>query len=223
MPLIGRLIAIAVVLAATVYLVNQVRKPSRGLGRGALLRMNHSHSALTDWGLAHVQVEKGFSVLDVGCGGGRTVQKLAAVTSEGLVAGVDFAGGSVDMSRELNAEAIRAGRVEIHEASVSKLPFTDAVFDLVTAVETHYYWPDLDADAREILRVLKPGGVFIAIAEAYKGSRYDWAMRPAMALLRAKMLSVTEHRDWLAGAGFTDVQVHEDRGHGWLCVMGRRA
>ena len=223
MPWIGRWIGIAVVLAATVYLTNQVRKPSRGLGRGALLRMNHSHSALTDWGLAHVQVEKGFSVLDVGCGGGRTVQKLAAAASTGRVVGVDFAAGSVDVSREVNAEAIRAGGVEIHEASVSKLPFPDDAFDLVTAIETHYYWPDLDADAREILRVLKPGGVFIAIAEAYKGSRYDWAMRPAMMLLRAKMMSVAEHRDWLANAGFTDVNVHEDRGHGWLCVTGRRA
>src|SRR5262245_30095270 len=223
MPLLGRLIGIAAVLAAALYLANQVRKPSRGLGRGALLRMNHSHSALTDWGLAHVQVERTSSILDVGCGGGRTVQKLAAIATGGRVVGVDFAGGSVDMSRELNAAAIAAGRVEIHQASVSKLPLPDAACDLVTAIETHYYWPDLAADAREILRVLKPGGVFVAIAEAYKGSRYDWVMRPAMMLLRAKMLSVDEHRDWLVTAGFADVHVFEDRAHGWLCVVGKRA
>src|SRR5262249_60113352 len=113
----------------------------------------------------------------------------------GRVTGVDIAAGSVEVSRELNADAIRAGRVEIREAAVSKLPFPDGAFDLVTAVETHYYWPDLAGDAREIRRVLKPGGVFVAIAEAYKGSRYDWIMRPAMLLLRAKMLSVAEHRD----------------------------
>ena len=217
-----KVIASTIVAAGTVYLAQQVRKPSRALGRPSLLRMNLSHSPLTDWGLTHVQVEKGSAILDVGCGGGRTVQKLAAAGA-GRVAGVDFAAGSVEVSREVNADAIQAGLVEIHEASVSKLPFEDATFDLVTAIETHYYWPDLAADAREILRVMKPGGVFIAIAEAYKGSRYDLVMRPAMALLRAKMLSVDEHRAWLANAGFADVQVHEDRGHGWLCVTGRKA
>jgi len=221
MPL-WKWIAMPVVFAASVYIANQVRKPSRGLGRGALARMNLSHSRLTDWGLEHVRVEKRFTILDVGCGGGRTIQKLAAVATEGRVVGVDYADGSVEVSRELNADTLRAGRVEIQQASVSKLPFADATFDLVTAVETHYYWPDLDHDAREILRVLKPGGTFIAIAEAYKGSRYDLWMRPAMLLLRAKMLSVEEHRAWLATAGFSDVQVHEERGRGWLCVSGKR-
>ena len=41
--------------------------------------MNLSHSNVTDWGLAHVLVEKDFVILDVGCGGGRTIQKLAAI------------------------------------------------------------------------------------------------------------------------------------------------
>ena len=222
MPL-WKWIAIAVGVAVTAIAANQVRKPSRGLGRGVLLRMNMSHSELTDWGLEHVQVAKRSTILDVGCGGGRTIQKLAAVATEGHVVGVDYAAGSVEVSRELNADTIRAGRVEVQQASVSKLPFPDATFDLVTAIETHYYWPDLDRDVREVLRVMKSGGVFIAIAEAYKGGRYDLVMRPAMALLRAKMLSVDEHRAWLANAGFADVQVHEDRGRGWLCVTGRKA
>lgn len=43
------------------------------------------------------------------------------------------------------------------------------MFDLATAVETHYYWPDLNADMQEVLRVLKPVGTLIIIAEAYKG------------------------------------------------------
>src|SRR5262249_9037000 len=192
---IGKLIWSTLVAAATVYLANQVRRPSRVLGRPSLLRMNVSHSALTDWGLTHVRVEKSLAILDVGCGGGRTGQKLAAAAPLGRVTGVDIAAGSVEVSRGRNAGAIPAGRGAIREAAAPELPFPDGAFDLVTAVETHYYWPDLAGDAREIRRVLKPGGVFVAIAEAYKGSRYDWIMRPAMLLLRAKMLSVAEHRD----------------------------
>jgi SAM-dependent methyltransferase len=51
---------------------------------------------------------------------------------------------------------------------LSRLPFADGNFELVTAVETQYYWPDLVADMREILRVLKPAGTLIVMAESYK-------------------------------------------------------
>src|SRR5579872_3519040 len=124
---------------ATVFLIREVRKPSRWIGRFFLWMMNLSHSSLTDWGLRHTKVEKDFQILDVGCGGGRTIQKLAAMASEGKVYGVDYAKGSVAASRAKNASSIQAGRVGIVRASVSQLPLADATFDLVTAVETQYY------------------------------------------------------------------------------------
>jgi SAM-dependent methyltransferase len=209
-------------VVAVPYVLNQVRRPTKWVGRFFLWTMNMSHSGLTEWGLQHVHIGKNFSILDVGCGGGRTVQKLAAVATEGRVSGIDYSVGSVDAARATNAQLIRAGRVEIRQASVSQLPFPDATFDLVTAVETHYYWPDLASDLQEILRVVKPGGASIVIAETYKGGRHDLLQRPAMRLLRAAFLSADEHREWFASAGFTDVQVLEERSHGWICVIGRR-
>jgi SAM-dependent methyltransferase len=65
---------------------------------------------------------------------------------------------------------IAQGCVFIAQASVSKLPFKDGKFDVDTAVETQYYWPDLKNDKGEILRVLKPGGRLMIVAESYKGS-----------------------------------------------------
>jgi SAM-dependent methyltransferase len=62
---------------------------------------------------------------------------------------------------------------------VSRLPFPGDKFDLVTAVETQYYWPDLVKDMQEVLRVLKPGGTLIVIAESYKQGRYDRLQRPS--------------------------------------------
>jgi SAM-dependent methyltransferase len=204
------------------YMVNQVRKPTRWVGRFFLWRMNQSHDGLTDWGLEHVALGNAVSILDVGCGGGRTIQKLAAAVPGGRVHGVDYSIGSVEMSRSLNAGLVASGRVDVLQASVSKLPFADGSFDLVTAVETHYYWPDLAADAREVWRVMKPGGAFLVVAEAYKG-RYGFLFQLAMLPLRAKLMSADEHRAWLESAGFVDVQVSEARGRGWICVTGRRA
>jgi SAM-dependent methyltransferase len=98
------------------------------------------------------------------------------------------------------------------------------MFDLVTAVETHFWWPDLPAGVREIFRVLKAGGTLIIIAEVYKGASTmvsrlaeKYASRTGM-----KLLSVEEHRELLANAGFADVQVIEQHAKGWICGIGRR-
>ena len=128
--------------------VSQCQKPTGWLGRFVLWRMNASHSKLTDWGLAHISVETHDTVLDVGCGGGKTISKLAGAASQGKVYGVDFSAESVTASKRTNAQAIGLGRVEIVHGSVSQLPFLDEMFDLVTAVETHIWWPDLPADIR---------------------------------------------------------------------------
>jgi ubiquinone/menaquinone biosynthesis C-methylase UbiE len=54
---------------------------------------------------AHTDRED-FTILDVGCGGGRTIQKLAAAT-QGMVYGVDYANGSVAAPRAKNAQLTR--------------------------------------------------------------------------------------------------------------------
>jgi ubiquinone/menaquinone biosynthesis C-methylase UbiE len=206
-------------------LLKQCSKPSGWLGRINLWSMNRRHSQVTEWGLTHVAIQKRDTILDVGCGGGRTVARLAALATEGKTYGVDYSETSVAASRRANREGIAAGRVEILPGSVSRLPFPDQIFDLVTAVETHYYWPDLITDMQEVLRVLKPGGTLIIIAEAYKGGKYDQLLRRLEKLrgvINYAHLSVSEHHDLFSKAGYSDVQVFEEYEKGWICATGKR-
>lgn len=219
---ISHILTYLVLLAGVPYLLYQARKPSRWIGRFFLWSMNFSHSDLTDWGLTHVSIEKDFKILDVGCGGGRTIQKLSATATEGLICGVDYAKGSVAASRAKNACLINAGRVAIQRASVSQLPYIDNTFDLVTAVETQYYWPDLVEDMREILRVLKPGGTLAVIVESYKGSKNEILHAPVMSLLRSTRLSIYEQTELFTTAGYTRVQVSEEHKKSWLCATGEK-
>jgi len=186
--------------------------------------MNSSHSKLTDWGLEHIPLENHRTILDVGCGGGRTVSKLASIAAQAKVYGLDYSDESVAATKRTNAEWIGLGRVEVQHGSVSQLPFPDGMFDLVTAVETHFWWPDLPGDMREVFRVLKPGGTLILIAEVYKGANTTvsrlaekYASQTGM-----KLLSADEHRELFASAGFLNVQVIEERGKGWICGIGQR-
>ena len=186
--------------------------------------MNASHSALTDWGLGHIAVRDNDMILDVGCGGGRTVSKLAAIATQGKVYGVDYSGESVTATKKTNARSIDLGSVEVRFGSVSQLPFPDGMFDLVSAVETHFWWPDLTGDMREVFRVTKPGGTLIVIAEVYRGAitrvsklAEKFASRTGMVLL-----SVDEHHELLARAGYSEVQIIENRSKGWISVFGRK-
>jgi ubiquinone/menaquinone biosynthesis C-methylase UbiE len=184
--------------------------------------MNLGHATLADWGLQQVTVPKSATILDVGCGGGSTVRRLAALASEGKVIGLDYSSASVVVSRDTNAKEIEAGRVQIERGSVAALPFPDRTFDIVTAVETHYYWPDLPANVREILRVLKPGGTFVLIAETYRGGPFRLLYGVAMPLLRAAFLSDAQHRDLLTQAGFAEVATMHRSGRNWICATGFR-
>jgi ubiquinone/menaquinone biosynthesis C-methylase UbiE len=184
--------------------------------------MNKSHHTMTAWGLGKVTIENQYHILDVGCGGGRTIEKLAAIAGTGVIHGIDYAEGSVAVAREHNASLIEAGRVLIQKASVSQLPFPDNTFDLVTAIETQYYWPDLKGDMREILRVLKPAGRLVVIAEMYKGGKYDRLKWPVMWLLRSSHLSVSDHRELFSSTGYGDAKIFEETNRGWICATATK-
>src|SRR5947209_13195935 len=76
-----RVLACLVLILATAALawnmMLQCRKPTGWLGRCIVRIMNRSHADLISWGLGHIQVNRGDAVLDVGCGGGLNVQRLA--------------------------------------------------------------------------------------------------------------------------------------------------
>ena len=100
--------------------VSQCQRPTGWLGRFLLWRMNARHSGVTDWGLAHISIGRHYTILDVGCGGGRTLSKLAGAT-EGKVYGIDYSEESVAASKRTNARWIDMGRVEVrHDWGVER-------------------------------------------------------------------------------------------------------
>ncbi|MBN2336114.1 class I SAM-dependent methyltransferase [Candidatus Bathyarchaeota archaeon] len=200
--------------------MKQCRKPTGFLGKILAWEMNLGHSKLTDWGLKQVTIGKDDVILDVGCGGGGTVSKLAGKAQDGKVYGVDFSMESVEVARRTNKRLIQRGRVEIHHASVSSLPFPGNLFDLVTAFETHYFWPDIVDDMREVKRVLKPGGRLLIVGEAYRGGKNDEQNRRLMELGEMTYHSLDELTGFYSDADYVEVQVFDDMDTGWVCGVG---
>jgi ubiquinone/menaquinone biosynthesis C-methylase UbiE len=202
--------------------LKNARKPTGRFGRLLIRAMNISHYRLTDWGLSHLSIGKQDTILDLGCGGGGTIHKLAKIATNGKVYGIDFSDESVMVSRMTNKQFIQMGRVEIQQSSVSCLPFSDSMFDLVTAVNTHYFWPDLVTDMQEVLRVLKPGGTLTIISSVYDGGKYDKRNQKYAALMKISFPSVNELRELFMRADYLEVQMFEKYNRSWICGIGRK-
>lgn len=133
--------------------------PKGKLGKMQLKSMNKEHTPVSLWGLKHIDIKKTDVILDIGCGGGMNVNRMAQKAKK--VYGVDYSSESVNLSREINHDLIKRGVVEIHEENVLNLPYHDNSFDIVTAFETVYFWPEIENSFGEVKRVLKPDGIFL--------------------------------------------------------------
>jgi ubiquinone/menaquinone biosynthesis C-methylase UbiE len=117
---------------------------------------DHSKGESLDRMLARVAPRPEWRVLDIATGGGHTALAFAPRVREVV---------ATDITREMLDAAERFVRgkgvtnVRFAEADACALPFDAAEFDLVTCRVAPHHFPDPAKFAREMARVLKPGGV----------------------------------------------------------------
>lgn len=203
--------------------MDQYKCPTGVQGRIVAVSMNQRHSELTSWGLKKVKINPNFVILDVGCGGGKTVSKLAELAFKGKVFGVDHSRNMVEFSREVNKELIAKGRVAIVEDSVEKMSFPDDSFDLVTAVETYYFWSSLLDAFREIKRVLKSKGNLLLINEMIKDGIYDLENMEIITKTQVCLVPLKKIRKVLESIGFVNIEIFIKSGSPWNAVLAQKS
>lgn len=136
------------------------------LGGIVMARMNLK---IYQWAIELLEVEPSDRILEIGFGPGVGIQLLASAVSSGRVAGVDASEEMLEQASVRNANSLGTGRGDLQQASVESLPFKDASFDKVLAVNSMRVWPDAIAELQEIRRVLKPGGRVVLGFTRYSG------------------------------------------------------
>lgn len=150
------------------YLIQQCKNPSGIIGSRMTAIWNKTFSSMTMWGLQGIQFSIEDSILDVGCGGGATVNRLSKVSSNGKVYGIDISAVAVKNAKKKNQYLIQRNKVEIIQAPVENLPFCENMFDKVFVIQTHMYWSDVEHGLQELVRILKPKGCCCIICEKDK-------------------------------------------------------
>ncbi|TCL58954.1 methyltransferase family protein [Kineothrix alysoides] len=186
------------------YLIRQCKDPSGIVGSKMTAIWNNTFRNMTHWGIQKIQFSSNDYILDIGCGGGATVNEFAEFISEnGKVYGIDISTVAVRNSQKKNRIHIQRNKVEILQSSVEKLPFSADMFDKIFAVQTHIYWRNIEQGLSEILRILKPNGDFYIICEkdkiAYHLQNYENSFKMVELLKQTGFSAVdyNENRNWI--------------------------
>jgi SAM-dependent methyltransferase len=135
-------------------------------------------------------------VLELGCGSGRLLFRLAARARRGRVVGIDPSELMVRHARHRNRSWIEAGRAAVEQGWSGDLSrFPAAGFDRVLGVHVVCFWEEPGRDLAEVRRVLRPGGrLLLGFRPATAGEA-----GPGDAPTR---LPAGRVEGWLRGAGF---------------------
>ncbi|MGO9635197.1 MAG: methyltransferase domain-containing protein [Steroidobacteraceae bacterium] len=166
---------------------------------------------------------EGCEVLDIGCGLGVIDELLVRQYRARSVVGIDIDPALLnDMQRRIERAGL-ASRIRGQKVDVGPLPFPAASFDVVFSKDSMVQIPDKPAIYAEVLRVLRPGGRFIASdwlrggTGAYSPEMIEFFRLEGIAY---NMVSLDESAAALRAAGFVDVEIR-DR-HDWYLALARR-
>lgn len=138
-------------------------------------------------------LQTGQSVLEVGCGNGVFLPRLAeAVGPTGRVVGIDHAQAFVDEARAKVAGLGLNGSVAVELGDVYHLPFDDGSFDAAHCERVLMHLENPTEALREMARVVRPGGVIVAVEPDWGGFRIDHPDREAFDLVYTAALTMRQ-------------------------------
>lgn len=191
------------------------QNPTGFWGEIILWIMNRGHSSLSLWGMSHIKWSPKWNVLDIGCGGGANIAMMLQYCPQGTVYGIDISQTSVTFAQKRNKDALHK-HCFIEQGTVNKLPYTDKMFDTVTAFEAVYFWNNLHQAFSEVSRILKENGYFLICCEMNDPSQGKWSKH----INGMTIYSGDKLKSILLEFDFTDIVLYKQKKA--LCIVAKK-
>lgn len=165
-------------------------------------RMEKGHRPVGEQAIERMRVPSDARVLDVGCGSGWATRLLAGYATVGRVTGIDISDEMIRLARETSRSF---PNVHFEIATAEQLPFNDDEFTHAFSMESLYYYRNIPGALKEINRILKPGGLFVAVVDLYweNEATHQWIDTLNVPV---ELLGVADYRSLFIDAGFTNVR-----------------
>ena len=164
--------------------------------------MERGHRPVGEQAIERMRVPTDARVLDVGCGSGWASRLLAGFAINGRVTGIDISDEMIRLARESSRSFPQC---DFEIASAEQLPFKDNEFTHAFSMESLYYYRDIPKALKEIHRVLKPGGVFVAVVDLYweNEATHQWIDTLNVPV---ELLSTDDYHSLFIDAGFINIR-----------------
>ena len=199
----------------------QARKPTGLIGRYLMTKIfNEGNTDLNSFVMDMLELESSDRVLEIGFGTGKLINQLAAITTEGVVEGIDFSEVMLKQASRVNKHHISHGKVRLQRGECKTLPFENDSFNKLCSINTLYFWKDPDKYFLEMFRVIRPGGI---IAIGFRDDKQMSNLNLSRDIFTT--YSQIEVVSLLSNAGFSDARVAEKKGKPFLsyCALAARA
>lgn len=181
------------------YIDSQFGNPRGVFGKIIFFFMNKINKNMYQAVVSRISNEK--NILDIGYGNGYLIEKMYKKSGARIV-GIDISNDMKTVATRRNQSGVDKGDIELLIGDCCNLQFENKSFDIVTTINTIYFWKDTVQGLREILRVLNDGGLFYNVVY----SKEYFAKTPYTKEMY-KVFDKSEYIEFGKKAGFSSVSV----------------
>ena len=142
------------------YLLKQSKQPTGLVGIWMMKIWNQVYFPMVEWAISQLEQQNIKNILDVGIGNGQSTLYLKQYFPNSKVIGIDISKTAITQAKKMEH-----CRFEFELKDVGQTTYSAESFDLITAFQTHFHWPDLSRAFSELRRILRRDGLILLACE----------------------------------------------------------
>lgn len=187
----------------TEHIGSQFGNPRGIIGKICCIIMNVINRRMYKSVIRCLDKNKDVTILDIGFGNGYLIEQIY-IKTKGKVYGIDISEDMKWIATRRNKIGIDQGDIKLSIGDCCDLKFQDGTFDVITSINTIYFWSDTQEGMKEIYRTLKDGGVFYNVVYSK-----EWLKTMSYTKKGFRFFEKENYLKYGKAAGFSEVTIKE--------------